>query len=156
MATRPNTESKPTDTSDAGQPATSGAVSTGTAIETPDTAQAVASDDEKAQAEAEAAAADAANPNKGNSVLYLGPRNIVAAGDELKSRALQLGEGTRAEITPTDWKLAGIAASRNFVWDISNNWQIPATHFSAEQLDYLLTASNRFELVNGEGVKVER
>jgi len=152
-APRPTPESKPANES-AQSPA--GASTAGSTIETPDAAQSVASDAEKAQADADTAAAEDANPNKGRFVLYLGPRNIVAAGDDLKSRELQLGEGTYAEITPTDWKLGGIDAKRNFVWDISNNWRIPATHFTTEQLDYLLTASKRFELVDGEGVRVDR
>lgn len=116
------------------------------------------SDDDKVKEEAAANAAVDAHPNKGQFVQYLGPRNaaLAAANDEFKKRAPKLGEGTVAEITAIQWKEAGIQSTRTHRWNLANDWKIPATQFTAEQVDYLLTASKRFELVNAEGQKVDR
>lgn len=115
------------------------------------------SDDDKTKEEAAANAAVAAHPNKGQFVQYLGPRNaaLAAANDEFKTRRPQLGEGTFAEITATQWKEVGIETTRTHRWSLANDWKIPATQFTSEQVDYLLTASKRFELVNADGQKVD-
>jgi hypothetical protein len=115
------------------------------------------SDDDKASAEAEAAAEVEAHPRKGLYVLYLGPRNaaIAAAADEYKKRSPRLGEGTKAEITSAQWGEVGLPTKRSHTWDLFNNWQIPATQFTNDQIDYLLTNSQRFELVNAAGEKVD-
>jgi hypothetical protein len=117
--------------------------------------QPAASDDDKAKAEAEAVAAVQSHPNKGQFVQYLGPTNAVAAAEELKTRQPKLGEGTLAEITAAQWGQVGVAAKRGHQWDLSNEWRVPATDFSQEQLDYLAAHSKRFVLVDGEGQKVK-
>jgi hypothetical protein len=127
-------------------------------IQPADSAAPAASDDAKAKAQAAEEAALAKHPNKGQFVQYLGPRNAAAAAakDEFKKRAPQLGEGTFAEITPTHWGQAGIASSRTHRWSLANNYRIPATQFTPEQIDHLLTVSRRFELVDETGAKVDR
>lgn len=117
-------------------------------------AQPATSDDDKAKAEAAAAAEVEAHPNRGQFVLYTGPRNAAAASEELKSRSPKLGEGTFAEITAAQWNEAGVASTRSHMWSLSNNWMIPATQFSQDQIDYLLTYSKRFELVDVKGQEV--
>lgn len=126
------------------------------AIASPAQAQPAVSDVDKAKAEAAAAAAVEAHPNKGQFVLYLGPTNVASAAEELKNRQPQLGEGTVAEISIVQWSQAGVASKRAHRWDLSNEWRIPATQFTAEQLDYLQANSKRFELVDAEGQKVDR
>lgn len=118
-------------------------------------AQPAASDDDKANAEAAAAAELEAHPSKGKFVLYLGPRNVTAAVDELKKRQPKLGEGTFAEITAAQWNQAGVPSTRTHKWSLANSWTIPATQFSQEQIDYLLENSKRFELVDSKGQKVD-
>jgi hypothetical protein len=119
-------------------------------------AQPAASDEDKARAEAAAAAAVESHPNKGQFVLYTGPRNAAANADELQKRAPKLGEGTTAEISIAQWAQAGVTSTRSHRWSLSNSWRIPATQFTPEQLDYLQTNSKRFELVNEKGEKVDR
>lgn len=111
-------------------------------------AQTAASDDDKAKAAASAAAAEEAHPSKGKVVLYTGPRNVVANAEELKKRQPKLGEGSIAEITAAQWAQAGLQASHSHRWSLANNWRIPATQFTQEQLDYLAANSKRFELVD--------
>lgn len=124
-------------------------------IQPPVATQPATSDDDKAKAEAAATAAEAAHPSKGKFVLYTGPRNAAAAADELKKRPPRLGEGTVAEITATQWKQAGVPSERSHRWSLANNWRIPATQFTQEQIDHLLTSSRRFELVDSKGQKVD-
>lgn len=119
-------------------------------------AQPAVSDDDKAKAEAAAAAEVEAHPSNGKFVVYTGPRNAVAAAEELKTRQPMLGEGTLAEITAAQWSQVGVSAKRGHRWDLSNGWRIPATDFTQEQIDYLLTySSRRFELVDSKGQKVD-
>jgi hypothetical protein len=125
-------------------------------IQSPAQAQPATPDDEKAKAEAAAAAAVETHPNKDQFVLYTGPRNAAAAADDLKRRLPRLGEGTVAEISVAQWGQAGVASKRAHRWSLANNWLIPATQFTPEQIDYLLTNSTRFELVDGKGEKVDR
>lgn len=119
-------------------------------------AQPAASDDDRARADAAEAAAVAAHPNRGQFVLYMGPRNVAAAAEELKKRAPKLGEGTFAQITATQWNQAGVPSDRSHTWNLANNWRIPATQFSQAQIDYLLTNSRRFELVDADSSKVDQ
>lgn len=128
-----------------------------TKIQSTTQATSAKSDDDKTKEEAAANAEVAAHPNKGQFVQYLGPRNaaLAAAKDEFKTRRPQLGEGTFAEITATQWKEVGIETTRTHRWSLANDWKIPATQFTSEQVDYLLTASKRFELVNADGQKVD-
>lgn len=130
--------------------------SAGGAIASTTQAQPAVSDVEKAKAAAVAAAEVEAHPNKGQFVLYLGPTNVAAAAEELKQRQPQLGEGTVAEISIVQWSQAGVGSKRAHRWDLSNEWRIPATQFTAEQLDYLQANSTRFALVDAEGQKVDR
>lgn len=125
-------------------------------IESVAQAQPAASDDDKARTEAAAVAQFEAHPNKGQFVLYTGPRTAAANADELKQRSPQLGEGTVAEISIAQWSQAGVAATRPHRWSLSNNWRIPATQFTPEQLDYLQANSKRFELVDEKDEKVDR
>lgn len=104
-------------------------------------AQAIAAqtDDEKARA----AAAAPPKPKKGTGpfVLYLGARNGIASRREIKS---------------SDWRSIGCDTRRTDVWDLGNDYKLPARMFSDEQLDYLLETDGGFELVDGEGKRVDR
>lgn len=126
-------------------------------IESSADATPLASDTDKAEAAATVEAAFAAHPHKGQFLQYLGPRNAAAAAaaDEYKKRAPRLGEGTTAEITPVHWKQHGIESKRTHTWNLANNWRIPATQLTVEQIEYLLTNSKRFELVDRDGQKVD-
>ncbi|OBC11437.1 hypothetical protein A5784_35155 [Mycobacterium sp. 852013-50091_SCH5140682] len=117
-------------------------------------AQPAVTDEDKAKAEAEAAAPQ--SDSAGKFVLYTGARTAAANADELKTRKTRLGEGTYAEITVQQWAEVGIEAKNSLVWKLQNNFRVPASALSDAQLDYLLTNSNRFELVDGNGNKVER
>lgn len=117
-------------------------------------AQPAASDEDKAKAEAEAAAPK--SDSGGKFVLYTGPRTAAANADELKNRATRLGEGTYAEITVQQWAEVGIHAKQSLVWKLQNNFRVPASSLTDAQLDYLLTNSKRFELVDANGNKVDR
>ncbi|OBJ08281.1 hypothetical protein [Mycobacterium sp. 1465703.0] len=125
-------------------------------IQPPDASAAPAvSDDDKAKARA--AAAEAAKGKPGDKfVLYLGPSNITRNKEDLKKRSTRLGEGTYAEITPQQWAAVGISAKAAVKWTVANNWRVPVSAFTDEQLDYLLTNSKRFELIDGEGNPAER
>lgn len=127
-------------------------------IQSTDKATQAASDADKARTQAAAEAELKAHPNRGQFVQYLGPRNaaLAAANDEFKTRPPQLGEGTVAEITPTQWRQAGLESKVVHRWSLANDWRVPATQFSAEQVDHLLTNSRRFELVDESGAKVDR
>lgn len=124
-------------------------------IEATDTAQVAVSDENKAKAESAASAPKSSHPNA-RFVLYTGPRTAVANAEELKKRASRLGEGTYAEITPAQWAQVGIKANTAVVWRLQNNYLVPASELTDAQIDYLLTHSTRFELVDGAGMKVER
>lgn len=124
-------------------------------IQPPDGAEAAQSDDEKAKAgaaQAEAAKAKASD----KFVLYLGPSNVSRNTEELKKRPPKLGEGTYAEITPTQWGQVGIAATNTVKFSLANSWRVPVSAFSDAQLDYLLTNSKRFVVVDGTGAPTER
>jgi hypothetical protein len=127
------------------------------AIQSPAQAKPAVSDTDKAKQEAAAAAEVAAHPSSGKFVQYLGPRNVAAAveADEFKTRAPKLGEGTVAEITTSQWTQAGIPGPRTHKWSLANNWRVPATQFTQDQIDYLLENSKRFELVDAKGQKVD-
>ncbi|ORA25165.1 hypothetical protein [Mycobacterium aquaticum] len=117
-------------------------------------AQPAVTDEDKAKAEAEAAAPQ--SDSGGKFVFYTGARTAAANAEELKNRPSRLGEGTYAEITVQQWAEVGIEAKTSLVWKLQNNYRVPASALSDAQLDYLLTNSNRFELVDGNGNKVER
>lgn len=113
------------------------------------------SDDDKAKARAEAA--EAAKDKPGDKfVLYLGPTNITRNKEDLKKRSTRLGEGTYAEITPQQWAAVGISAKAAVKWNVANDWRLPVSAFTDEQLDYLLSNSKRFELVDRDGNPTER
>lgn len=118
-------------------------------------AQPAVSDESKAKAEAEAAAAKSADSG-GKFVLYTGARTAAANAEELKSRPTRLGEGTYAEISVQQWAEVGIDAKHPLVWKLQNNFRVPASSLTDAQLDYLLTNSKRFELVDADGNKVDR
>lgn len=127
------------------------ATSTEAKIQPAAAAKQAATDDQKAAAQAEAEAAAEAHPYKGLFVQYLGPSRIAANAEELKTRKPKLGEGTKAEISVSDWKQVGVTATHGHVWSLANNWRIPASRFTEEQIDYLQTYSKRFQLVNRDG-----
>lgn len=111
-------------------------------------------DEDKAKAEAAAAAPK--SDSGGKFVLYTGARTAAANADELKKRDSRLGEGTYAEITVQQWAEVGIHADCALVWKLQNNYRVPASSLTDAQLDYLLTNSKRFELVDANGNKVDR
>lgn len=120
-----------------------------------DTAQPAVSDDDKAKA----AATQPPTPTPTASdkfVRFNGPRNIVANADALKTRSPRLGEATQATISPADWAKAGLSGDKTLVWNLFNNYRIPASEFTPQQLDYLLTHSKRFDLVDSAGNKIKR
>lgn len=139
----------------------SGAAGRGAPIEIPEGAQPAQSDQEKADAQAQAAveAAAAKQPEASDErfVRYLGPQNIVKNAEALQTRAPRLGEGTYADMSPQDWSSVGISAKspETLVWNVFNNYRVPASKFSQDQIDYLLSNSKRFELVDREGNKVK-
>jgi hypothetical protein len=130
-----------------------------------DSAQAAASDKERAVAAEEQSAA-AAETASGEFVEYTGPQVAVALFQENERRRekgqptlpveTRPGVGTYAEITAKQWEQAGVKAERSHVWKLQNNYRLPASQFSAEQIDYLLTNSKRFQLVDAEGKPVKR
>lgn len=117
-------------------------------------AQPAVSDEGKAKAAAEAVAPQ--SDSAGKFVLYTGPRTAAANAEELKKRRSRLGEGSYAEISVQQWAEVGIAAERSLVWKLQNNFRVPASALTDAQLDYLLTNSKRFELVDADGNKVDR
>ncbi|ANW64015.1 hypothetical protein BCA37_10780 [Mycobacterium sp. djl-10] len=112
-------------------------------IESPAAAQAVPSDPEKAAAEAAASAAEDAHPLKGKFVQYNGQR----------------AHGVEVTLTPQNWADSGVESTRTHVWDVGNDWQVPATQFTDAQIDHLLQLSrryNRFKLVDAQGAETSR
>jgi hypothetical protein len=74
-------------------------------------------------------------------------------------------ESARAKITPQDWAANGISGvTQTLVWDSTNEWRVPASKLSAEQIDFLLNDHPRinkllsppFALVDGNGNQVAR
>lgn len=63
---------------------------------------------------------------------------------------------TMRRIKPDAWATLGITADRTHVWDRSNDHRIPVSQFNEAQLDYLLDADGRFELVDAAGKTVAR
>jgi hypothetical protein len=158
-------------------------------IEPTDVAQEAVSDTAKAEAaEAEAAAAAEAVKNAPNErfIEYVVPRRATATyvDEHGKRRALATRPSSthehasrssqpsyasrvgvanaRAQISPADWAAVGVAAKNDdkLVWDFANNWRIPASQLSPEQIRYLLVDDRghnglRFELVDGQGNKVD-
>lgn len=70
----------------------------------------------------------------------------------------------RARITPGDWAANGITdATQTLVWDFNNNWRVPASKLTDEQITFLTEddarinklPAPRFELVDGHGNKVD-
>lgn len=104
-------------------------------IESGDQALSVQSDEEKAQA-----------------VPHVTPKSL---GPFVQYNGPQTGSGSVARIDPQHWAEQGIAATSSFEWKLQNNWRIPANRFSAEQLDYLLNTSKRFQLIDAKGNKVD-
>lgn len=136
-------------------------------IESPAQAQAAASDADKAKARAEAAAP--ADPAE-RFVLFTSPSRAMSkavsrpsgAGQSDGSYAAKAGvDMARAEITPQQWAQVGIKATRKLEWSAANNWRIPASQLTAEQLHYLFNDDRvhngtRFVLVDGTGKKVDK
>jgi hypothetical protein len=142
----------------------------GPPIASPDQATQAPSDADKANAAAEAAAAAAAPPNPAaRFVQYTVPRKAAARVVTRPSTehpyaerpteggyASKIGVASaRAEILPQHWAQLGIPATQKLVWEKGNNWRVPASRLSGEQLDYLLHNDNRFELVDGAGRRVD-
>lgn len=94
------------------------------------------SDDEKAKARK-----TTDKKEKGPFVKYLG--------------VLQ-GVSSAREITAREWLQLGIKTKGIDVWDLRNDFQLPASQFDDDQLDYLLDVDGRFALVDAEGKEVER
>lgn len=49
-----------------------------------------------------------------------------------------VGTANKRTITPTDWRSLGIEAKAGHVWNDTNDYLVPSSEFSDEQLDYLL------------------
>jgi hypothetical protein len=153
-------------------------------IEPPSDATPVLPDEEKAKAaEQQAAEAAEAKPSE-RFVEYVVPRRatasyvdehgkrrpIVTRPSDPHAHASVANDGSyassvgvasaRAKISVQDWANVGIAANDTLVWDFGNNWRVPASRLSAEQIDYLLGEDRRyngvrFELVDGNGREVD-
>lgn len=156
-------------------------------IEPADTAQEAVSDDvraEAAQAEAAAAAEAAQNAPTARFLEYVVPRRAAATYvDERGQRrqivtrpseahehastapessyASRVGVGNaRAVIRSATWAQLLGGEYDTVVWDFANNWRVPASQLSADQINYLLVDDRqyngvRFELVDGNGNKVD-
>lgn len=90
-------------------------------------------------------------------------RHATVANDGSPSSHIGVANA-RARITPGDWAANGIqGATQTLVWDFNNNWRVPASKLSSEQIDFLLNEdarinklpAPRFELVDGHGNKVD-
>jgi hypothetical protein len=153
-------------------------------IQPPDAATPALTEEEQAKAaEDEAAASAEAKPGE-RFVEYVVPRRatasyvdehgkrrpIVTRPSEPHAYASQSAEpsyaarvgvaSARAKISVQDWANVGIAANDTLVWDFGNNWRVPASRLSTEQIDYLLGEDRRyngvrFELVDGNGREVD-
>ncbi|ACC42302.1 hypothetical protein MMAR_3890 [Mycobacterium marinum M] len=130
-------------------------------IEAPEGAQSAVSDEDKAKAEA-VVSASAKDKSSERYVFYTGAREAVRASkikDPVKreARIKSPGVGSFCEVTATQWSQAGIKATHGHVWKLQNEFRIPASQFTQEQIDHLLsTQGKRFELVDGNGKKVAR
>lgn len=69
-----------------------------------------------------------------------------------KGRYVQYnGVGTVREMTPADWKAAQVDSDNTYQWSYMNHKRLPLSHFSDEELQYLLRVDGRFSLVEDKG-----
>lgn len=66
-----------------------------------------------------------------------------------------------ATITSQQWAALGVPDAPHTEWNLDNNWSIPVKDLADGQINYLLNIDpkyngKRFELVDGNGQKVER
>lgn len=97
----------------------------------------------------------------------------VAVPDEVKAKVAEertsadvhfvrylgarLNRATEAHIRRSDWNSVGVRATADHVWSLANDFKLPVTQFTKEQLDHLFAVdSQRFELVDGKGKPVSR
>ncbi|WP_157185990.1 hypothetical protein [Mycobacterium canetti] len=118
------------------------------------------SDEEKAKL-TKAPAAVVKDKASQRFVMYMGAKNASLMADlDQQARAAMInraGVGTYAEVTQAQWAQAGITATHGHVWNLGNQWRIPAGEFTERQIDHLLTTqSKRFRLVDGNGKTVRR
>lgn len=111
----------------------------GPAIESPEAAQPALSDDDKAKAEA--AAATERKSGSGRFVRYLGPRTNT---------------GTKRRITPAHWNSVGIPATHAHEWSLANDFKLPESAFTQQQLDQLFNVDDQFEMVDAHGNRIKR
>lgn len=57
------------------------------------------------------------------------------------------GVATVRVLGPDDWKNAGVKSNKYYEWNYLNSKRIPVSHFSDEELQYLLRCDGRFSVV---------
>lgn len=127
-------------------------------------AQLMPSDEQKAREKAEqekAKAAEAAKVQSGKFVQYLGPQTVKGSVSRPSGHSGGHIGAFRASITAAQWQSEGIASESDHDWHVGNDWRLPVSQFSKEQLDHLLTPGKdaptvRFKLVDGKGNSVSR
>jgi len=60
------------------------------------------------------------------------------------------GIASEREISPSEWGSIGIEGKKKHSWSILNDFKVPSSEFSDEQLDYLLDTDGRFEEVDDD------
>lgn len=127
-------------------------------IEAPTSAKPAVSDDDKAKA----APRDSGQrrSSTGPFVRYtavkwaaLTPADV---GNDPAAVARIARAGTYREITPAQWRQIGIETDTTNVWCLQNNYKLPASTFTKQQLDYLLGVDGDFDLVDGHNNPVDR
>ena len=58
-----------------------------------------------------------------------------------------VGGATNRVITKADFASIGITADKDREWSFLNEFKLPESHFSDDELDYLLEKDGRFQLV---------
>lgn len=57
------------------------------------------------------------------------------------------GVGTVRQMTPADWKAAGVESDKTVEWNSFNHKRIPLSYFTDAELQYLLRVDGRFAVV---------
>lgn len=79
-----------------------------------------------------------------------------SSGPFVKYTGPETGRGTLATISVKEWNRSGFAATHGHEWKLQNNWRLPVSAFTDQQLSHLLDVDQRFVLVDGSGEKVDR
>ncbi len=86
---------------------------------------------------------DSVKIEEANSLLELQPGDPTAAGPWVQYD----GIATVRVITQSDWAAMGIDSDKEVQWNYLNKKRVPVSHFSDEELQYLLRCDGRFSVV---------